>query len=139
MSADTDEIDTTLNNAIRVHGGTYPAADARDDMATVLREARADNEAHGEDPDQPFFCFTISGGVAVFTVYQESLDIYVVHCDPADEWNLIARFEPLALADISTAIEILRDDYGKVRPDLTVDPESKNDWLSGHPGGPSRS
>ena len=130
-SSASRQIDDLLASMIEEQGGTYAVADARHEMATVLKEARADNEAQGKNPDEPSFSFSVAGGVAVLTVYRAGLDIYVVRCDQASEPDLIGRFEPLASADVAGSLEILRTVYDKRVPDLTIGPLLKTDWLFG--------
>jgi hypothetical protein len=122
------ELDRRLADLVQSAGGDYPVADIREEMVTTSREIRADDTAHGLQA-RYFFSFSAWRGVAVFTVYANGLEIYVIPYEPEQEWDLIRKFEPLAMMDVDESRDILRRDYGKSAPDLSVEPTLASEWL----------
>ena len=122
------ELERRLADLVHSVGGDYPVADIRKEMATTSREIRADGMAHGLQAGS-FFSFSAWRGVAVFTVYAEGLEIFVVPYEPEQEWDLIGKFEGLAMIDVDESRDILRRDYGRSAPDVSVEPTLASEWL----------
>jgi hypothetical protein len=121
-------LDRLLDEVIRDEGGACTAADARADIVAGMEEIQVDMAARGEA--EVSFCFyNIAGGVAVFAVVGKSLEVYVVPCPKAYEWELVNRFDRLARTDVDNYRARLRDRYGKEQPDLLIRPELAAEWL----------
>ncbi len=73
----------------------------------------------------------MKGGVAVFTVVGDTLDLYVVGCPKAGQWEIVNRFDRLARSDVVGFRRVLQTRYGKEQPDLVIQPGLAVDWLYG--------
>jgi hypothetical protein len=121
-------LDTLLEEVIREEGGSCAAADARADLVAGLEEIQADLAARGE-AETSFAFYNIAGGVAIVVVVGKSLELYVVPCPKAYEWELVNRFDRLVRTDVASYRARLKDRYGKDQPDLLIRPELAVEWL----------
>jgi len=123
-------LDQILAEVILEEGGTCQAADVRAEIGVCLEEIREEQAARGERVG--VIChFYVTGGVAIFTIVAESLDIYVVSCPKTRQWELVNRFERLARSDSEGYRRVLATRYGKERPDLLIEPALAIGWLYG--------
>jgi hypothetical protein len=121
-------LDTLLEEVIREEGGSCAAAEARADLVAGLEEIQADLAAKGE-AEAAFAFYNIAGGVAIVVVVGKSLELYVVPCPKAYEWELVNRFDRLVRTDVANYKARLKDRYGKEQPDLLIRPELAVEWL----------
>jgi hypothetical protein len=121
-------LDTLLEEVIREEGGSCTAVEARADLVVGLEEIQADMAARGE-AETSFAFYNIAGGVAIVVVVGTSLELYVVPCPKAYEWELVNRFDRLVRTDVANYRARLKDRYGKEQPDLLIRPELAVEWL----------
>jgi hypothetical protein len=131
MSGRAHPLDGILEEVIREEGGICPVSDIRDEIVASIEKTTAERLARGEE-NCPFCHLHIIGGVAVFTIVGDGLDIYVVRCPDKGQWELVNRFERLSRNDCAGYRDRLVNKYGKDQPDLLIQPDLAYDWLFAH-------
>jgi hypothetical protein len=122
-------LDSILAEVIAEEGGTCQATEVRAEIAACLDEIQTEQEARGVE--SPICHFYVTGGVAVFTLVGDTLDLYVVGCPKAGQWEIVNRFDRLARSDVVGFRRVLQVRYGKEQPDLVIKPGLAVDWLYG--------
>lgn len=105
----------------------YALADLRRDARDCRDDIYQDTSQHGGDIAEPFFNFVVVDGVAVFTLFESNLSVYVVSCE---ESELIDQTNRLAMIDVDACRDLLAREYGKSMPDAALPRSLGELWLS---------
>lgn len=120
--SDIHDLVRRLRDLLGHHGGSYSAHEVLADVKATFHDIRADDIEHNAPP-APFFNFTISLGVAVFAIYGDRLEMYVLPCDQLAEYRLIGAFQSLAMVEVTRCREVLAHEYDRTAPDLILSPD----------------
>jgi hypothetical protein len=122
------ETQARLDTLLRQAGCTaYSAGEARRDAQECWRDILADEAAHGNSENEPFYSYVVTENAGVFTFFEPAIGIYVV---PGDEWSFRSRFDALAMSDVELAKELLARHFGRIAPDLVIDQALSRAWLT---------
>jgi hypothetical protein len=135
--SDVHELLRQLRDMLGRVGGRYAANEALADVTAAFHYVRADEIEH-DAPQGPFFDFTISLGAAVFAIYSDRIEIYVLPCDGLDERRLISAFQPIPMVDVTRCREVLAHEYDRAALDFIVSPDLTARLLGTGPTSKSR-
>jgi hypothetical protein len=128
LAESTHQISAALRSVLaRAGSRTYGERDvwqeARKCMIIMTRNALD----QAIDPASPFFNFTVSNGIAVFTFFDDPFEFYIFSCD---EHELIRTFEDrFAMRDVGPCKQYLATRYGKRAPDVAAARSLAQLWM----------
>lgn len=123
-----EEIDSLISSRLAARGAHLTAIEVRQATSECKREIETDNVAHGQDRYKPFWNFVSDDAVSVFTVFTPLMvDIYVIQ-HPLSELTPLTN--PIPMGDVGTIENMLKTQFGKQEPEITIDRGSAEFWLT---------